>query len=112
MGKNIFILFAIFILPFLTACSSSKGIDISKLEKSSYELLEQSTDVEMSAKESNIMGDTEKITLILINRSDKAKRFYGLCPRTFLAIRESAIPVRDNPQEDTEIPFFQEFPFF
>lgn len=55
----------------LTACNSTKGLDISKLNKSIYDSSEQSTDVTLLVEEKNITTKTENITLIYTNLSEK-----------------------------------------
>ncbi len=71
MKKFIFIIMLIISISVLTACKSTKEMDVSKLEKSTYDTSQQSNEVTLSVKEKNINTKTESITLIYDNLSDK-----------------------------------------
>jgi|GEM_PF-2382520 len=98
MKKFVFIVFIIILLlPVFMACDSSKGVSVSKLEISRYNISEQSPDVEMSVKESNITGSVEKVNLIFTNHSDK-EYTYGIEPILEMEVESTwyVKPMLDN----------------
>jgi hypothetical protein len=76
MKKFISIIFLVILLVTLTACNASKELDINKLEKSTYNTSQKSTNVTLSVREKIITSETESITLIYSNHSD-GEYMYG-----------------------------------
>jgi len=79
MKKVMYIVILIILMVNSTACKAFKKLDVSKLEKSTYDVSQQSKDVALSIKEENIVKNTESITLIYTNFSDK-EYIYGKEP--------------------------------
>ena len=55
----------------LAACSSSEKMNLKSMQKSVYDASNQSKDVTLTIKEKVITSETDSITLILTNISDK-----------------------------------------
>lgn len=75
MKKFISIIMLIISISLLTACKSTKEIDINKLKKSNYDISKQSMNVTLSVKEGVIDTKSESITLVYTNISDKEYTF-------------------------------------
>ncbi|MDV3429645.1 MAG: hypothetical protein LIR50_22055 [Bacillota bacterium] len=71
MRKFIFSIMLIIFIITLAACSSSKKMNLKSMQKSAYDASNQSKDVTLTIKEKVITSETDSISLILSNISDK-----------------------------------------
>lgn len=73
--KRMYLIMSLVILIF-TMVSCSKQIDFSKLDKSSYENIKENEEISLTIKETEISSDTQEVTLVCENNTDK-EYIYG-----------------------------------
>lgn len=95
--KLTFAVSLLILIGILAACSSSKKLDLNSLKKSSYDFSQQSKDVTLSVKEKNITPETEAITLVFNNLSNK-EYIYGEEPKLEIKAGSAwyVVPTLDN----------------
>lgn len=67
--KKLAVLLSLLIVVFILFFCS-KGIDITKFEKSKYNKIEENNDISVKVKETKITTDTDEITLLLTNNTE------------------------------------------
>lgn len=80
MKKYLFLSLIISVLFLLGSCSSVKGWDITKLDKSEYPAVIDSAEAEMKLAVDKVEPDAENVPVTIINLSDK-EYGYGYEPR-------------------------------
>lgn len=97
MRKLFIIMLLIISIGTLNGCNSIKELDSNKLEKSIYEISEQSKDITIAVKEKDLTVETESVTLIFTNLSDE-DYIYGAEPHLEVKIDDNwyVLPTLEN----------------